>query len=69
MKEKLRFLDKTKRCNKRCASCEYWKEATLNTEVHFCSNSNSNEHGKVKHYWNCCKCFTWAKNIVDEKKK
>ena len=66
MKDKVRFVDKTERCNRRCGSCEYWKEASNNSDCHFCNNDNSNEYGKAKHYWNCCKSFTWAENIIDK---
>ena len=57
---------KTKRCNKRCSSCQYWKEASNSTDCNFCNNDNSNEYGKVKRYWHMCKEFTWAENIVDK---
>ena len=66
MRLNIRILDKTKRCNKRCSSCQYWKEAANNINYNFCNNDNSNEYGKVKHYWNYCKCFVWAENIIDK---
>lgn len=72
MGDKVRFLDKSKKCNKRCSSCQFWEKGTVTafgkTEVthHWCNNCNSDEYHKTKNYWSCCEYFTWANNIIDK---
>lgn len=72
MKSDIRVLDKTKRCNRRCGSCKYWRKwyesrfNLRNDNKYYCSNSYSDEYMKDKHYYNCCKGFTWADNIIDK---
>ena len=72
MNKKIRILDKSKKCNRRCSSCKYWEQGTVTafgiTKVthHWCNNRNSDEFNKEKNYWNCCKYFTWDENIVDK---
>lgn len=69
MKNNHRILDKSKKCNRRCGSCAYWiAYGSSNNGVikHHCSNVNSNEYMQDKGYWNCCKNFTWASNIIDK---
>lgn len=71
MSDKIRILDKTKAANRRCSSCEYWKEYTneVGLITHRCMCSYSDSRFKDKHYWNCCNCFTWAKNIIDKNER
>ena len=72
MKQKIRYLDKTKKCNKRCSSCKYWDVGRITafgiteTTYNFCNNKHSDEYLKHNHYWNCCDCFTWAETIIDK---
>lgn len=72
MGDKVRFLDKSKRSNKRCSSCQFWKKGTITTfgktEIthHYCDNHNSDEYKQRKQYWSDCEYFTWAENIIDK---
>lgn len=69
MGDKVRFLDKSKRCNKRCSSCQFWvsfKDSTIGNPKDYCSNPNSIHYNKLRDYWHICKEFTWANNIIDK---
>ena len=72
MNTKIRILDKSRKCNKHCGSCAYWKPYGSSSNgiiKHHCSNTQSDEYMTDKRYWNCCKKFIWATNIIDKKER
>lgn len=58
---KIRILDKSKKCNKRCSSCKYW-----NSDNRYCSNSCSDNYKEHTNYWNFCNRFEWSSDICDK---
>jgi len=66
---KQRFLDKTKKCNRRCSSCNFWisfKDSTIGNPKDYCSNPDSIYYNQLRDYWHICREFTWASNIIDK---
>lgn len=69
MKSNIRILDKTKKCNRRCSSCQHWisfKDSTIGNPKNYCSNPNSIHYNQLRDYWHVCKEFNWAENIIDK---
>ena len=69
MGDKVRFLDKSKRCNRRCSSCQFWmsfKDSITGSLKHCCLNTESIHFNELRNYWHICKEFTWADNIIDK---
>ena len=60
-----RPIDRTKKSNRRCGNCKFWKDVGRKDRGEYrpkCFNKSTRYYDCRRDYYNICKCFEWSED-------